>query len=497
MSPTPSPPIAIRAYLHHLPDEPPIWLVGGVPRDQLLGRVSKDYDFVVDGEARKLARVFADRLGGAYYDLDRERDIGRVILNNDERDRITFDFARLRGSTIEDDLYGRDFTINAIAIRLQEPYAWIDPLGGVRDIKTKTIKACTSDSLAADPVRALRAVRFALDFDFRIEDKTREDIMRARDKIDSVSAERIRDELLLICDLHYPGRAFRLMDYMGIMHSIFPEFESLVQVDLSSPYEINAWEHTLAVLDRLGELLSVLDPIHNPEVAGNMLWAEVSLRLGRFRQQLQKYLDRPLSHANRARQILFLAVLYQAVEFSNIVESEIESTLYESGAEKGARFVEKRASDLCLSKKEVNHVARIVKCKMAFDAIGYEKPPSPRSIYRYFRSTHQAGVEIVLLALANFISARAAQISQDEWAKRVGLARILLEAFFEDRERLVEPPKLIDGEDIIRTLNLYSGPIIGELLEVIHEAQVTGDVTSRKEALALAQETLRSRGITM
>ncbi len=489
MSSDPSPPVEISAYLPHLPEEPPIWLVGGVPRDHLLGRVSRDFDFVVDGEARVLARQFAERLGGSYYDLDRERDIGRVILTEREEDRITFDFARLRGSTIEDDLRGRDFTINAMAVRLTAPYTWIDPLGGAQDVKEKIVKACTSSSLNDDPVRALRAMRFALSFGFQIANETQKGIEQVKRTLASVSAERIRDEIMQICGMPHPGKAFRLLDYMGILDSLFAELGDLREIELPSSNEINALEHTLAVLDRLGDLLYVLDPIHDPQAAGNLLWAEAALRLGRFRNPLADYLDRPLSQANRARPILFLAALYHATGLSGGVKSAMPNIVQDSEAEIGARLAEKRGRDLRLSNNEVDQMQRIVRYRGAFEDIGFEQTPPPRTIYRYFRSTCGVGVEIVLLGLAHFIGAWAAGLSQDRWAERVGLARTLLEAFFENRERLVDPPPLIDGEDVMRLLHVDPGPIVGELLEVVREAQAAGEVADRGEALTLIKKT--------
>jgi tRNA nucleotidyltransferase/poly(A) polymerase len=481
MSSDPYPPIEIKEYLPHLPEKPPIWLVGGVPRDHLLGRLSKDFDFVVQGDARKLARDFANRLDGAYYDLDRERDIGRVILTDREGSRVTFDFARLRGSTIEDDLLGRDFTINAIAVRLTEPFTWIDPLGGAQDIQAKLVQACTSHSLQDDPVRALRAIRFAISLGFQITNETKEGIEQTKDEFESVSAERVRDEIMLICDMPHPGKAFRLLDYMGVLCSVFPELNTLSQVDLTSPYEINAWDHTLAVLDRLGDLLSILGPVHDPQAAGKMLWAETALRLGRFRLPLTQYLGRSLSHANCARQILFFTTLYHAIGVSSDVEN-------------GARLAEKRARELRLSKNEIDQIGCIVRHQDDFEAIGYVKSPDPRTIYRYFRKTYEAGVEIALLALADFLGSRAAQISQDEWAERVGLARNLLEAYFENRERFINPPNLIDGEDIMHVLRVGPGPVIGKLLEVVREAQAAGEVTTRDDAISLVRSAHDSRG---
>ncbi|MBM3123006.1 MAG: hypothetical protein FJZ97_12605, partial [Chloroflexi bacterium] len=89
-----------------LPDLPALWLVGGAVRDAILGRPVVDLDFAVDGEARRVARQAADRLGGAYYELDDERDTGRVLLASAGGPR-TIDFAHLRGGDLEADLRGR------------------------------------------------------------------------------------------------------------------------------------------------------------------------------------------------------------------------------------------------------------------------------------------------------------------------------------------------------------------------------------------------------
>jgi poly(A) polymerase len=489
MSSDSAPPPAILEYLPYLPEEPAIWLVGGIPRDQLLGRVSRDFDFVVAGEARALARRFADQLGAAYYALDRERDIGRVILTGGEKDRITFDFARLRGTTIEDDLRDRDFTINAIAVRLSAPYTWIDPLGGARDVKEKVVKACSSHSLADDPVRALRAIRFALSFGFQIADETREGIVRVKGTLGSVSFERIRDELMQICRMPHPGKAFRLLDYMGILDSLFPELGAIREIDFPAAEDINALEHTLAVVDRLGDLLTVLDPVHDPQAAGNLLWAEVALRLGRFRNPLADHLARYLSQANQARQILFFAAICHTAGLSGGVNSETPYLVGNTEAVNSARIAGAIGRRMRLSNAGVDLVERIVRHQGTFEGLGFEQLPSPRAIYRFFRTTHGAGVEVIMLALASFIGARAARLSQDRWAQRVELARALLEAFFENRRRVVDPPQLIDGDDIMRVLHLEPGPVVGELLEVVREAQAAAEVATRSEALTVARET--------
>ncbi len=102
-----------------LPKNQPVYLVGGAVRDALLGRRLHDLDYALDGDPRPVARRVANELGGAYYLLDDERNTGRVILTQPGGDRVTLDFARLRGVDLEADLRDRDFTINAMAVEVE------------------------------------------------------------------------------------------------------------------------------------------------------------------------------------------------------------------------------------------------------------------------------------------------------------------------------------------------------------------------------------------
>ena len=129
-----------------------IYLVGGAVRDAILGRASHDLDFVVPGDGIKLARRVANKLKGAFYPLDTERDTGRVVLIQDDGSRTIMDFATYRGENIEADLRDRDFTVNAIAYNLQTETT-LDPLNGAGDLYAKRIRACSPESLSKDPVR--------------------------------------------------------------------------------------------------------------------------------------------------------------------------------------------------------------------------------------------------------------------------------------------------------------------------------------------------------
>ena len=136
----------------------PLYLVGGVVRDAYLRRPTTDIDIAVDGDAVGLARRVADWLGGDIFVMDRERGVARVLATRAD-ERLSLDFARFRGHTLEQDLQDRDFTMNAMAVDLHgDLQVLIDPLGGLTDLRRKVLRCCSSRSFADDPVRMLRAV---------------------------------------------------------------------------------------------------------------------------------------------------------------------------------------------------------------------------------------------------------------------------------------------------------------------------------------------------
>ena len=199
-------PFTFSPLLHSIRNafpEAELYLVGGAVRDMLLDRVSHDLDFAIPKDAIQIARRIANVLHADFYILDESFDTARVILTADNGTRDIFDFAAFRGSDLDSDLRGRDFTINAIAFDLSNQ-AILDPLGGASDLRAKLIRACSESSLQDDPIRILRAVRQAMAFDFKIEAETRNAMKKAAPLLPNISPERQRDELFKILESPRP-----------------------------------------------------------------------------------------------------------------------------------------------------------------------------------------------------------------------------------------------------------------------------------------------------
>jgi hypothetical protein len=141
-----------------------------------------------------------------------------------------------------------------------------------------------------------------------------------------------------------------------------------------------------------------------------------------------------------------------------------------------------------LSNAEVERLTAIVRGHMLpVKMVKRGAPPSRLEIYRFFRNVGVAGVEICLLTLADTLAVYGAGLPHDVWIENLEVTRTLLEAYWEKNAEIVSPPALVNGNDLIASLNIVAGPRVGEVLEAIREAQAVGEVTNREQALGLAQ----------
>lgn len=118
---------------------------------------------------------------------------------------------------------------------------------------------------------------------------------------------------------------------------------------------------------------------------------------------------------------------------------------------------------------------------------GEAKLPSRKAIYRFFRDSGPAGVDLVLLGLADLRGTRGNTLKQEAWSAALDVARLLLENYWEKPQETVSPPRLVDGFDLINQFGLPPGPRLGKVLEAIRESQATGEITTREAALEFAR----------
>lgn len=475
-----------------LPADIPVYLVGGVVRDALLGRASHDWDFAVQGDALRIARQVADQLGAAYFPLDAEHDTGRVILNDSQGERTFLDFVGLRGPDLESDLAARDFTINAMALEARDPQKLLDPLGGAADLHAQELRACSPTSLRDDPLRILRGIRQAADLGFKIVPPTRALMRQAIPGLKRISPERLRDELFRILGGRKPTACLRAIDLLGALAVILPEVNALHGVEQSPPHQSDVWQHSLDTLQKLEDVLAVLAIEYDPDKAANLVLGEIVLRLGRYRQHIAAHFEAALNTDRPLRPLLFLAALYHDIDKPQTRQVEENGRVrFFQHEHAGANTVAGRGRALHLSNAEIERLQATVRYHMRPFLLAQSGPqPTRRAIYRFFRDAGPAGVEVCLLSLADFLATYGSSPPQEEWDRHLSVIRTLLEAWWEHPEESIAPPPLLNGHDLITALRIPAGPQVGNLLEAVREAQAGGQVNNREEALELARKLL-------
>jgi tRNA nucleotidyltransferase/poly(A) polymerase len=466
------------------------YLVGGCVRDWLLGRSSHDIDFAVAGDAVELARRVADRMGGAFVLLDQERGTGRVVTRGEDGQRLFVDFARLQGDDIITDLSQRDFTVNAIAVAVEADTGSgiIDPHGGRRDLRLGLVRAVSETAFRDDPLRTLRAVRLAAEMQASVEQETEELLRRAVHLIANVSAERVRDELGKILALPGAAQNLRYLDELGLLTTIIPELETLKGVEQSEPHYLDVFEHSLETVGRLEEVIEASEG-HEGESELSL----VPLLLSPFSRQLRAHLSQPIS-GDRPR----LTMLKLVALLHDLGKPATQSFDYEGGVhfygheDAGTEVVGSILRRLRFGGSEVNLAKTIVANHMRPPLLAREEVVTRRAVYRFFRDTGDAGVDTLLLYLADHLATWGPDLRMARWRRRVEFVASMLTDYYERHEKVISPPKLISGYDLMEEFGLEEGPRIGELLEAVREAQVADEVRTKEEALALVKGLLRS-----
>ncbi len=463
-----------------------VYLVGGCVRDRLLGRPVYDLDVAVAGDGLALARRLANRFKGAYYPLDRARGTGRAILRGEGDRRLVVDVARFRGDDLAADLADRDFTINALAADVHTPDLVIDRHGGLGDLASRLIRPVSEASIRNDPLRALRAIRLAAELGFALAPETEALIRRDGPALTHVAGERLRDELARLLSLPHAAPHLKRLDNLGLLTLIFPELEPLRGLTQPPPHHLDALAHSLETVHALEILLDRGQEGGGGQEASRIAWPD---RLEPFAERVQAHLTRPLSESRPRLVTLKLAALLHDTGKPAARSVDGDGQVRFLGHHKeGVGLVEGALRRLRFNNAEVRLAETIVRHHMRPLLLASQANVSARAVYHFFRDCGEGGVEVLLHALADHWATYAPDAGDDRWPRLTELTARMLADYWERQAERVAPPPLLNGYDLLRELGLQPGPHIGELLEAVREAQVSGQVHRREEALALVRD---------
>jgi poly(A) polymerase len=444
------------------------WLVGGAVRDRLLGRPTADYDVAVQSAPSALARRLARATHGHVFKLSEGFGAWRVVA----RDRSwQVDLLPLAGRTIEDDLAGRDLTINAIA----EPLgggAHIDPFGGVADLRAGRLRMVSAQAFAQDPLRTVRVARLACELGFEAEPATASAARAGAPALAKVAPERIFAELKRILASDRAPEGLDLVDELGVTDVVLPELAALREVEQSQYHHLDVREHTRAVL---AETIRV-------QTEPERWFGEENGK------SVRAILAEPLAdELTRGQALRFGALFHDIAKPSTRQVTEAGRVTFIGHDQAGAEMTRAVLSRLRASQRLSDYVAELTRHHLTLGFLVHEMPLGRREVYRYLNACEPVEVEVTILSAADRLATRG-RGAEKAIAKHLELARQLLGEALAWRARRPRPP--VRGDELARALRLGPGPEIGRILQELEEASFTGDVTSREDAIERARQLL-------
>jgi putative nucleotidyltransferase with HDIG domain len=438
------------------------WLVGGAVRDAVLGGDVVDVDIAFDGDVEQAARQIAADAGGHPFELSDDFRTWRVVAHDGD---WKIDLAALRAGSIELDLRLRDFTVNAIAVPLAGGTP-IDPTGGLHDLEAGTLRACSDRSFADDPLRVLRAARFASSVGFEPEAETVELARRAAPRAAEPAGERQFAELAGLLSGPEPLAGLGILDRLGATAVVLPEIAGLRGVGQSANHHLDAHDHTIEVLRRMLEVERDL-----PAYCGDASDA------------VSELLAEPLADDLTRKDALRWAALLHDIGKPG-TRTERDGWISFLGHDSlGAGMVTELCGRLRTSRRFASHLAAMTRDHLVLGFMVRERPLAPRRVWEYLSRTAPQSVDTTLLTVADRLSAQGGGVPEEAITGHLELAEEMLAAAVA-WEREGPPEPLLRGDEIAAEADIEPGPALGEAVSELEAAQYTGEVTDRAGAVA-------------
>lgn len=451
-----------------------IFLVGGTVRELALGGCTPDLDLAVSHQTLELARDLAQVLKGTYVLLDEKERTARVVAGEN-----ILDLAEFRGPTLEEDLKGRDFTINAMALDLTSllagrPLEFIDPWGGLADLAAGKVRMLARDNLAYDPLRLLRAYRFAATHGLTVTPETAAAIRVLAPALAGVSGERLHYELFQLLASSRAAEVLRDMDRAGLLVQVFPELADMKNVPQNGYHHLDVFEHSLETVGRLEEVLAAPERFFRDLAAAIRKLAEVPGRAA----------------------ILKVAALFHDVGKPQVQERRVHPERYTFYHHErvGVEIFQRAAKRLRFSQTQTKAVVHFISWHMRpflLLPLFIRGELTVRALGRLVKAARGELPGCLALAMADSLAGQGPLKPRDADQRLAELAETAWQ-FYQERLAPARLPRLLSGDDLI-ALGLAPGPEFRRLLTAVEEAQWEGEVATREEALALVQRLLSEK----
>lgn len=456
-----------------------VYVVGGYLRDFLLKKKSLDIDLVVSEKSESFAKKLAKKINGKYFKLHDDLQTYRVaVFNNPDLQYI--DISLMQGKNIKDDLSRRDFTINALAVKIENfnniNKNIIDYFNGLKDLKNKTINVVSKTAFSDDPLRILRAFRFSSEYKFKISKKTLSLIKKYSSKITTVAGERIKNELFRILDKKKSSQYIAAIDDCGLFEKMFPVITKMKKSAKNFYYHPKGlFQHCFQTYESLENILIKLDK-YFPQ----------------SKDILEKHLSENFSeNVNKKNLLKFIAIFHDCAkpECAKRMDNKMRFLGHEAlGAKKTAQIMK----ELRMSNKEIDFAKAIISEHMRPSNLAKSEVITNRAQMRLFRDIKENTPDLLILAMSDWHSYK--NLKKKIYPRKVlkqqekSVAKLIF-AYF-DFINNKPKDKIVDGNILMKEFHLKPGRIIGELLKNINDAYEEGRIKDKKQALKYAKSQL-------
>jgi poly(A) polymerase len=427
------------------------------------------------GDVEGLVKEVAREIGGHVFSLDEAFGTWRVILKKKKK-KAELDFSAMQGKDIFEDLRQRDFTVNSIAIHLKDlvrlsEACLIDPLNGLNDLRKRLLRADSEESLRQDPLRMLRAFRFAATLKFPVEEETWRMIRRNCGLIKRSAGERIRAELFAGLGEEESFQFLRHLHGSGLLEEIFPELEGWEKQNLGG--ECSLLEHALRTVEGAEFILSHLQDLYPREAA---------FLNNHFSQMEEEGVTR--------------AALFKIIAFfhdsGKMVVSRVQgglTTRFPDHDLEGQKVNSAVARRLKLSRRSTRIISDLTRQHMRVSSLAKAPEVTARAKYRFFQDMGREGIDLAILSFANALASTSSQFRwplppdmNEELKKIKRIAEELLGYYSKEFIRQSAQP-LLDGKEVMEVLGIAQGKRVGVILQRLQEAEKSGKVSTKGEAL--------------
>lgn len=436
------------------------FLVGGSVRDALMGKSFVDRDIAIKG-AEEFAQKLAGKFNATLVVLDPEYKIYRLVLE----DKINcLDISEIQGENIEEDLSRRDFAMNAIAIELSSGEI-IDPFGGKCDIENKAIRHIKDSNFEEDPLRILRAFRFASTTGFELSEDVKTCINKYKHLLFNPAKERINYELMKLFGGNSTAKTLLLMDEFKILEEIFPQVKEMKKVPPNTHHHLDLFHHVVETVRNIEELYKKASPKEKEHLD--------SVDFGGF---------------PRINHLKIAGFLHDIGKYSTWTIEDTGRHRFIKHDDVGAKMSSPFLRDLKFSKKQVDYISNMIKSHIYPSNVIDAPDLSEKVMMRYIRKMEENVIDNIYLAKADRLSARGEAITEEIVKDNLNGLNRLLNFYFEKRETLKPLPKLLDGVEIMEIKGIKQSPELGIIIKALKEAQLNGDINTKEDAIEFVKK---------